>query len=75
MTPARLTEDHPHGKGHYVGGIDRSTIKHAIAISLITAFVLAAGFLGCNTVKGAGKDIEKGGQTVENTADKVQHAK
>ncbi len=27
---------------------------------------------GCNTVKGAGKDISKGGQAVSNTATEVQ---
>ncbi|MFA6243715.1 MAG: entericidin A/B family lipoprotein [Candidatus Hydrogenedentales bacterium] len=39
----------------------------------IAALVIGAllGFttLGCNTFKGAGKDIQKGGQKVENAAE------
>jgi predicted small secreted protein len=37
-----------------------------LAALLATAFVLA----GCNTVKGAGQDIQKAGQAIENAAKK-----
>lgn len=44
--------------------------------SLIIAVALAGamGMLstGCNTVRGAGRDIQKGGQVVERAADKTQ---
>jgi len=37
----------------------------------IFAFALAAFFLaGCNTMKGAGKDIERGGEKIQDSADK-----
>ena len=39
----------------------------------VTAFVVAAllsvAALGCNTFKGAGKDIQRGGKAVENAAE------
>lgn len=36
--------------------------------------VVAAGLLstGCNTIQGAGKDIERGGQVIRDTAKDVQ---
>lgn len=30
------------------------------------------GIAGCNTLKGAGKDIQKGGEAIENAADRAQ---
>ena len=37
----------------------------------LIAIVLAALFLaGCNTVEGVGKDIKKGGETIEKAAKK-----
>lgn len=45
-----------------------------IVRSLVLVFILAAlatGFSGCNTVKGAGKDLKQGGQAIENAADRV----
>lgn len=37
----------------------------------LIALVLAAMFLaGCNTVEGVGKDIKKGGETIEKAAKK-----
>jgi len=40
----------------------------AIALSLV-----AAGVSGCNTVKGAGKDVQSAGKAVENGADRVKN--
>ena len=37
-----------------------------ILIALATALVLA----GCNTVEGVGKDIKKGGEAIEKSANK-----
>ncbi len=45
------------------------TIKSLIAV-LLTAAVLGLGLSSCNTVHGAGKDIQKGGQAIENSADR-----
>ncbi len=37
--------------------------------TLIVAALLSVVALGCNTFKGAGKDIQRGGKAVENAAD------
>lgn len=39
-----------------------------IAFALM-AFVLAATVSACNTVEGAGQDVQKAGQAIEHTAD------
>jgi predicted small secreted protein len=43
---------------------------------LVTALVMGAlvsiSTLGCNTFKGAGRDIQEGGQAVENAAEGAQ---
>lgn len=46
-------------------------------ISLLLAFTVLAGAFasGCNTFKGAGKDIQKGGEAVENAAEEIQDGK
>jgi predicted small secreted protein len=39
----------------------------------ISTFLIAASMLvmfGCNTMAGAGKDIQKGGEKIQNSADK-----
>lgn len=45
-----------------------NTMKTMIAMLLASAFVLT----GCNTVAGAGKDMERGGEKVQDTAKDVQ---
>ena len=40
-------------------------------IALLAAFMLAS-LAACNTVKGVGKDIQKGGEKIEEGAQKVQ---
>ena len=42
-------------------------------VSVLVALALAVSVAGCNTVKGAGKDVSKAGQAVERAADKAQH--
>jgi len=37
-------------------------------IALVMGAMLAVTTFGCNTVGGAGKDIQKGGKSVENAA-------
>ena len=41
-----------------------------IAAFLAIAFTLSIPLAGCNTMKGAGQDIQKGGEKLENSADK-----
>ena len=41
-------------------------------ISLLTILALAVAGAGCNTVKGAGTDVQKAGKAVERAADKAQ---
>jgi predicted small secreted protein len=49
------------------------------AKSILYVFVTLAlgwiivGSVACNTVKGAGKDVEKGGEKLQNAADDAQH--
>jgi predicted small secreted protein len=45
-------------------------MKKMIAASLAIAFVL----VGCNTVKGVGKDVSKVGGAVTNTAEKTSES-
>ena len=43
----------------------------SIALGLIAATVLITAVVtGCNTIEGAGKDIKKGGEKIENAADR-----
>ena len=38
----------------------------------LVTMILAAMFLaGCNTIEGVGKDIKKGGEVIEKTAEKT----
>jgi predicted small secreted protein len=43
-----------------------------IAIRTAAAVLLFAALGGCNTIAGAGKDIERGGQVIRDTAKDVQ---
>ena len=35
---------------------------------LVTSYVLLSGLAGCNTMQGAGKDIERGGEKIQKEA-------
>ncbi|GAA3702642.1 hypothetical protein GCM10022421_06570 [Oceanisphaera sediminis] len=43
-----------------------------ILLATLMAAGLVAGLAGCNTFAGAGKDIQKGGEAVEEAARDVQ---
>ena len=45
-------------------------MKTLLALMLSSAFVVLTG---CNTVAGAGKDLERGGEKVQDTAKDVQN--
>ena len=42
-------------------------LKKLVAMLMIACF---AGLAGCNTMSGAGKDIQKGGEKLEDSAEK-----
>ncbi|MCE2989006.1 MAG: entericidin A/B family lipoprotein [Burkholderiales bacterium] len=44
-------------------------MKRFIAIALAGLFTM--GLAGCNTIEGVGKDIKKGGEVIEKTAEKT----
>ena len=46
-----------------------------IALSLTVMIIAGIVASGCNTFKGAGRDIQKGGEAVENAAEDVQNDK
>lgn len=43
--------------------------RYALLLGLLSAFALSA----CNTMKGAGQDIQSGGEKLENKAEEVQN--
>lgn len=43
-------------------------MKRLIAIALLSGFAL--GLAGCNTIHGAGEDVQKGGQAIQGAADR-----
>ena len=43
-------------------------MKRALLILVASLYVLA----GCNTIEGAGKDIQKGGEKIEDAAKKTK---
>lgn len=44
------------------------SVLRIVAITVAMSFVVGA----CNTMSGAGKDIERGGQKIERAADKAK---
>lgn len=47
------------------------TFTRAVAFLLVSVLI-GISMLGCNTFRGAGKDIQRGGQAVEDAADDAQ---
>lgn len=41
-------------------------------ISMLSILMLAIGLSGCNTMKGFGKDVERGGEKVQGAAEKAK---
>jgi predicted small secreted protein len=50
---------------------DKNAVSRKIVLALCAALLIPS-LAGCNTVKGAGKDIEKGGEAIQNGAQSVQ---
>ncbi|MDO5086317.1 MAG: entericidin A/B family lipoprotein [Comamonadaceae bacterium] len=40
--------------------------------ALLAALAMVAGLTACNTVQGAGKDVEKAGEGIQNAAEKAK---
>jgi predicted small secreted protein len=43
-------------------------MKRLIGLVLVMSYVALAGLAGCNTVQGAGKDVERGGEKIQKEA-------
>jgi entericidin B len=43
-------------------------MKRLLALMLAATYVLLAGLAGCNTIQGAGKDVERGGEKIQKEA-------
>jgi entericidin B len=43
-------------------------MKRLIALMLVMSYVVLAGLAGCNTIQGAGKDVERGGEKLQKEA-------
>ena len=53
---------------------DAPTLKENTMALKLTACMLAIAFVlsGCNTIQGAGKDLERGGEKIQDTAEKAK---
>ena len=43
-------------------------MKRLIALVLVLSYVVLGGLAGCNTMQGAGKDVERGGEKIQKEA-------
>jgi len=48
-------------------------MKKNFAYFALSAFVLSLVLTGCETTKGAGRDIQTAGQNIQKTADNAEH--
>ena len=49
------------------------TRKLLAVLTMLGLFGTLSGLTGCNTVAGAGKDVERGGEAIHDAAKDVQH--
>jgi len=49
--------------------LERSKTMKKIVAALLAVALLSISTVGCHTVKGAGRDIQRGGQAVEEAAE------
>lgn len=54
------------------GGEHKENARMASRIALLITTLAVVALSGCNTIAGAGKDIERGGQVIRDTAKDVQ---
>lgn len=48
-----------------------ATIRNLTLV--FAALITVAGMTACNTIEGAGKDVQAGGKVIEREADKANH--
>jgi entericidin B len=48
------------------------TFKKVVLMVVLVGILFGIGMSGCNTFRGAGKDIQRGGEAIENTAEDAQ---
>lgn len=48
-------------------------MKNQLKISVLFAFLVGLMFSGCRTMEGAGKDVQKGGEKLEDAAKRANH--
>ena len=46
-------------------------MKRLITLMVVMSYVLLAGLASCNTMQGAGKDVERGGEKIQKEA--IEH--
>lgn len=63
---------YPPGKFRHKGNIAMKT-STALVVALVVCALAGIGALACNTVKGRGRDIEKGGTHVHNAGGQQAH--
>jgi len=68
----RSRENNAQGNAEHERDIDMKTATGWV-VALMLCALLGMGALGCNTFKGMGKDIEKGGEGIQNAAENTQH--
>ncbi len=44
----------------------------SVIVALLFCALIGTSVLGCNTIRGAGKDVERGGQGIQDAADNVE---
>jgi predicted small secreted protein len=53
------------------GDHEMKRFKKILAVAFLLTYAMG-GAAGCNTVRGAGKDIEKGGEAIQDASDNAQ---
>jgi predicted small secreted protein len=65
-------ENNAQGKPQHERNINMKA-SNGLVVTLVVCALVGIGALGCNTVKGAGRDIEKGGKGIQKAAENAQH--
>jgi predicted small secreted protein len=63
----------PASRPHAARGAPHASGRNrTVLMKALISILLVASVAGCNTIAGAGKDIERGGQVIRDTAKDVQ---
>lgn len=58
-------------KVQHIRSMSMKTLQKLV-VALVVGSLFGIGVIGCNTISGAGQDIQKGGRAVENSAEDAQ---